>query len=70
MRYELWHSESDRCHTFIPASQHPGDLPEDPCRIWTVEGPTWEAAQAAKHVFLGWEPYQPRTNSTSTHSNP
>jgi hypothetical protein len=27
--------------------------------LWTVEASSWEAAQAAKHDFLGWEPYQP-----------
>lgn len=59
MLYELWHSESDGCYTFFPAEQPPGDLPDDARLVWTVEASSWEAAQAAKHDFLGWEPYRP-----------
>lgn len=40
MRYELWHSASDGCHTFFPADQNPGDLPGDARLIWSVEADT------------------------------
>jgi hypothetical protein len=66
MLYELWHSESDSCHTFFPSNQHPGDLPEDARLIRTVEASTWEEAQAAKHDILGWEPYRPMPEPQST----
>lgn len=69
MHYELWHSASDGCHTFFPANQIPGDLPDDARLIWTVEADTWEAAQAAKHDFLGWEPYRPMDDSIPTPTN-
>jgi hypothetical protein len=59
MRYELWHSASEGCHTFFPATQRPADLTADARLIWAVEAATWEEAQAAKHVFLGLEPYRP-----------
>lgn len=58
-RYELWHSESEGCHTFFPANQRPADLTADARLIWTVEADTWENAQTAKHEFLGLEAYQP-----------
>jgi len=29
LRCELWHSDSDGCHTFFPADQQPIDLPGD-----------------------------------------
>lgn len=66
MRYELWHSESEGCHTFFPSNQRPDDLEPDARLIWTVEAATWEEAQAAKHQFLGWEPYRPMSGSEST----
>jgi len=58
MRYELWHSESDGCHTFFPANQNPADLPEDAYLVWTVEAESWEEAQTAMHDYRGWEPYK------------
>ncbi|HRX55658.1 MAG TPA: hypothetical protein P5016_14170 [Verrucomicrobiales bacterium] len=70
MRYELWHSSSDGCHTFFPANQHPGDLPEDARCIWTVEASSWEAANAAKHDFLGWEPYRPMPDNDPADPTP
>ena len=70
MRYELWHSESDGCHTFFPTDQKPGDLPEDARLVWSVGAETWEAAQAAKHDHLGWEPYLPMSESTSNLTEP
>lgn len=66
MRYELWHSESEGCHTFFPSNQRPDDLPEDARLVWTVEASSWEAAQTAKYEFLGWEPYRPMPESEST----
>jgi hypothetical protein len=60
-RYELWHSEADGEYTFIPAEDaapHP-DSGTGARLIWTVDAASWEEAQAKKHEFLGWEPYQP-----------
>jgi len=70
MLYELWHSESEGGHTFFPSSQRPEDLPDDARLIWTVEASSWEAAQTAKHDFLGWEPYRamPESEFTDTTS--
>ncbi len=59
MRYELWHSASEGSHTFFPADQRPADLAADARLTWAVDAATWEEAQAAKHEFLGWEPYRP-----------
>lgn len=70
MHYKLWHSESESCYTFFPSNQGPDDLPEDARLIWTVEVSSWEAAQTAKHDFLGWEPCRPMSDSESTDSTP
>jgi hypothetical protein len=62
-RYELWHSAADGEYTFFPADAaalHP-DRGAGARLIWTVDAASWEEAQAKKHEFLGWEPYQPMT---------
>ena len=68
MRYELWHSASEGCHTFFPANQCPADLGADARLIWTVEAATWEEAQTAKHAFLGIEPYRPMESESESES--
>lgn len=66
MQYELWHSASEGCHTFFPANQRPADLETDAQFIWAVEAATWEIAQAARHEFLGLEPYRPMESETDS----
>ena len=60
MQYELWYSEEESSYLFCEAGRSHEYLPAPDARcIWTVEAASWEAAQARKHTYLGWEAYRP-----------
>jgi hypothetical protein len=65
VKYELWHSESDSSYAFFAVGHrhNAGELPSDAKLIWTVEAETSQDARRKQHEFLGWEPYQPATES-------
>jgi hypothetical protein len=61
MKFELWQNADKSSVTLIPAGseQHRRLIEPDATLIWTVEADSFEAALAAQHEYLGWEPYKP-----------
>ena len=58
-KYELW-KEPDG-YSFFPEGNSSARclLAPDAQLVWTVEATDWNEAQAKRHAFLGWEPYNP-----------
>jgi len=61
--WELWEFEDcgTSCIAFFPASNDSARALLGPSArlTWTVEAESYNAAMAAQHRHLGWEPYVP-----------
>lgn len=60
MKYELWHSETDRTYMLLFEGDTGSDRSKEPDAkvVWTVEADTYEEALQKRNDYLGWGEYK------------